>query len=269
MSFHDIEDERTAREFGHLVSRTVILAAARLGIGIDPGNDRPRGGVGKIFSDLVAAQGRKVMPNVHGLMVYECEGNEIFFAANAVGNVTLDPSAFVDVLNASFQDSLSVGEREKTALALIALSKTAGDPLAEGALCVSAVEYLSTDEPWTQAQLDLLAILKTDAAACTRLPETEAKEVADALNSVFKSIRQSIKRRVFALGLTRADWTLFDDLYTLRSGLFHGSIIGRDRHADFAAKARHICTRIVMAAVDKARAAGPAPLSEGRVGDRG
>jgi len=132
------------------------------------------------------------------------------------------------------------------------LSKTAGDPLAEAALCISAVEFLSTDAPWTAAQLDLLTILKTQAAASTELPAAEAKEVAAAIERVFKSIRQSIKRKIIALDLTEADWKLFDDVYALRSRIFHGSVIGRERHTELATKAREICARIVMAAVEKA-----------------
>ena len=173
----------------------------------------------------------------------------LFFGFSASGIVSIDPSAFVDQLTATFRESPDIGEREQTALTLIALSKTAGDPLAEAALCISAVEFLSTDVPWTPAQLDLLTILKTQAAASMKLPTAEAKEVADAIDRVFKSIRQSVKRKVFALGLTEADWKLFDAVYILRSGIFHGSAIGRERHTELATKAREICARIVMAAI--------------------
>ena len=252
LNFHDLEDENSARQFGHQISRAVFLTGVRLGIGIDAGNNRARGGVGKIVADMVATQGGKVMPNVHGLLIYEREGNELFFGASANATVSIDPSAFVDQLTVSFHESSELGEREQTALTLIALSKTAGDPLAEAALCISAVEFLSIDVPWTSAQLDLLTILKTQAATSTQLPVAEAKEVADAIERVFKSIRQSVKRKIIALGLPKADWKLFDDVYVLRSGIFHGSVIGRERHTELASKAREICARIVMAAVEKA-----------------
>jgi hypothetical protein len=66
------------------------------------------------------------------------------------------------------------------------LSKTAREPLAEAALCISAVEYLSTDAPWTPAQLELLTKLQAQAAASTELPQDEAKEVAEGVRGVFK-----------------------------------------------------------------------------------
>jgi hypothetical protein len=115
------------------------------------------------------------------------------------------------------------------------------------------VEYLSTDAPWTHGQLELLTKLQAQAAASAELPQDEAKEVAEAVRRVFKtSIRQSIKRKMTALGLTETDWKSFDNMYSLRSGIFHGSITGRDRHTELATKARGICSCIVMAAANKA-----------------
>jgi hypothetical protein len=111
---------------------------------------------------------------------------------------------------------------------------------------------LSTDAPWTPDQRELLAKLRAEAAASTELPQDEAKEVADAVERVFRSsVRQSIKRRLTALGLTE-DWKAFDEIYSLRSGIFHGSIVGRERHIELATKAREICARIVEAAAKKA-----------------
>ena len=252
IKFDGLEDAKAAREFGGLISRAVVLTGVQLGVGIDAGNNEPRGRVGKVVVDEAAARGVKIMPNVHGLMIYESEGNELFFSAKANAVVSIDPSRFLDTLKLSFHDIHEIGEREQTALSLIALSRIAGDPLAEAALCISAVEFLSTSEPWTDAQRNLLTSLKSKAAASTELREAEAKEVADAIeNGVFKSIRQSIKRKIFALGLREADWKSFDDVYVLRSKIFHGRIIGRDRHAELATKARDICTRIVKAAGNK------------------
>lgn len=114
------------------------------------------------------------------------------------------------------------------------------------------MEYLSTDAPWTPAQLELLTKLQAQAAASTELPQDEAKEVADGFKNVFKSVRQSIKRKMTALGLTESNWKSFDEVYSLRSGIFHGSITGRDRHTELATKAREICSCIVMAAANKA-----------------
>lgn len=248
---HDFADEESAREFGRSIALAVHLTGVRQGVGIDAGEDRPRGGFGKVVADKIAEQGGRLMPNVHGLSVYERQGNEVFFQFSATGLVTADPSSFLNGVAASFQQTSGIGEREQTALVLMALSAAALEPLAVAALCISAVELLSTDAPWTPDQRELLAKLRAEAAASTELPQDEAKEVADAVERVFRSVRQSIKRRLTALGLTE-DWKAFDEIYSLRSGIFHGSIVGREQHVELATKAREICARIVDAAAKKA-----------------
>jgi hypothetical protein len=253
LNIHGLENEDGAREFGRRVALAVLLAGARQDVGIDAGENRATSGFGKIVADAVAEQGGKLLQNVHGLFVYEREGNEVFFHLNASARVTMDPSMFLNGMASSFDETSGLGEREETALALIALSKIAREPLAEAALCISAVEFISTDTPWTPAQLELLTKLQAQAAASTELPQDEAKEIADGLKNVFKSIRQSIKRKMTALGLTETNWKSFDDVYSLRSGIFHGSITGRDRYIELATKARSICSCIVMAAANKAR----------------
>lgn len=252
LNIHGLENEDAAREFGRRVALALLLAGARQDVGIDAGENRATSGFGKIVADEVAEQGGKLLPNVHGLFIYEREGNEVFFHLSANARVTADPSMFLNGMASSFDETPGLGEREQTALALIALSKIAREPLAEAALCISAVEYLSTDAPWTPAQLELLTKLQAQAAASTELPQDEAKEVADGVRRVFKSIRQSIKRKMAALGLTETHWNSFDDIYSLRSSTFHGSITGRDRHTELATKAREICSCIVMAAANKA-----------------
>ena len=213
---------------------------------------------GRLFSSggsppIRSALARRLLSNVHGLFIYEREGNEVFFHMSANARVTTDPSMFLNGMASSFDVTSGLGEREQTAVALIALSKTAHEPLAEAALCISAVEYLSTDAPWTPAQLELLTKLQAQAAASTELPQDEAKEVAEGVRGVFKSIRQSIKRKMTALGLTETQRKSFDDMYSVRSRIFHGSITGRDRHTELATKAREICSCIVMAAANKTR----------------
>ena len=146
----------------------------------------------------MAGQSGKLLPNVHGLYIYEREGNEVFFHLSANARVTTDPSMFLNGMASSFDETPGLGEREQTALALIALSKIAREPLAEAALCISAVEYLSTDAPWTPAQLELLTKLQAQAVASTELPQDEAKEAAEGVRRVFKSIRQNEKWRRLA-----------------------------------------------------------------------
>lgn len=253
LNIHDLENEDIAREFGRLVALAVLLAGTRHGVGIDAGENRATSSFGLIVANAIAEQGGKLLPNVHGLFIYEREGNERFLNVNAIGTVTIDPALLFSEMASSIYEIGDLGEREKTALTLIALSKIAREPLAEAVLCIAAMELLSSDAPWTPAQLKLLAKLQTQAFESSELPQDEAQEVADVLQHVFRSsIRQSIKRKMTALGLTETAWRSFDDIYSLRSGIFHGSIMGRERHTELASKAREICARVVLVAAQKA-----------------
>jgi hypothetical protein len=252
LNIHDLENEHIAREVGRRVILAVLLAGTRRGVGIDVGENRATLSFGSVVVNKIAELGRKLLPNVHGLFIYEREGNEVFMQMNAVGKVTIDPAPFLSEIAASFDETVGLGEREETALTLIALSKAAREPLAAAVLCISAVEFLSTDAPWSPAQLELLDKLQAQASGSTELHREEAKEVAGALGRVFRtSIRQSIKRKMTALGFTETDWRSFDEVYNLRSGIFHGSTTGRDRHHELECKAREICARIVLVAAQR------------------
>lgn len=253
LNAHDLEDENAAWTFGRRIADALLLAGIRRDIGIDGGEDEATFRLSKAVVDKMEEHGGKFMPNVHGLSVYERTGNEFFLQFDAKASVTQDPKMFFDELKSCFGEVEGLGEREQTALALIALSKLAREPLAEATLCISAVEYLSADTPWTSAQLKLLGELKSNALSSPDLSPAEAHEVADGIGRIFRSIRQSIKRKVKSLGLSDEDWKLFDDVYSLRSKIFHGSIVGKKQHVELASRARVICARVVLAAEQSAR----------------
>jgi hypothetical protein len=265
LNIHGLENEDVAHEFGRLVSPAVLLAGTRRGVGIDAGEDRATASFSSVVDDKIAEQGsRKLRPNVHGLDVYKREGNEVFMQPNGIGRVTIDPAPFLNEIAASFDETAGLGEREQIALGLIALSKIAREPLAEAALCISAVELLSDgpdNAPWTTAQKSLLKKLRAQASDATELPDDEAKQVACALQSVFQSISKRIERKMKALELTDADCLFFKKVYDLRSRIFHGPETGRDQHTELANKARDICARIVLAAAQKAHEKGSLCLS--------
>ena len=151
LNIHGLENEDAAREFGRRVALAVLLAGARQDVGIDAGENRATSGFGRIVADKVTEQGGKLLSNVHGLFIYEREGNEVFFHMSANARVTTDPSMFLNGMASSFDVTSGLGEREQTAVALIALSKTAREPLAEAAM------YLSGGIPFNRCAMDACA----------------------------------------------------------------------------------------------------------------
>jgi hypothetical protein len=253
LNVHDFEDENTAREFGQRVADALILAGVRCDLGVDGGKDEASTKFSNAMVSEMEKHGRKLMPNVHGLLVYERTGRESFLQFNATVVVAENPQRVIDEISSSFDLIDGLGVRERIALTLVASSKMAREPLAEAALCISAVEFLSSDIPWSVAQRNLLEKLQLFAASSPDLPEDEAREVADGIKRVFKSIRQSIRRKMKSLGLTEEDWKAFDEVYSLRSSIFHGAVVDKSRHTELASKARKICTRVVLAAEMQAR----------------
>ena len=251
---HDFETEAAAFGYGARLALALLLAGADNDVGIDAGLNKANVSFGQVVLDAFEQErGRKVLPSIHGLHVYERRGNELFLDASATIRVAIDPSKFLDGIATCFDVATGIGGREETALVLIALSRSAKEPLAEAALCISAVEFLANDTPWSDKQFTLLETLQAHARASTDLPSDEAEEVAVALQQSFKSVRQAIKRTMTRLGFSDDEWRTFDAVYKLRSGIFHGKITDRMRHVELASSARTICARIVSAAADAAR----------------
>lgn len=74
--------------------------------------------------------------------------------------------------------------------------------------------------------------------------------VADAIGRLFRlSIRQSVKTKMKALGMTDEDWKEFDAVYDLRSRVFHGGQASQTTYQDLARRSLAISTKIVLAAV--------------------
>ncbi|QAY95099.1 hypothetical protein CWB41_04620 [Methylovirgula ligni] len=226
-------------------------------MGIDLGDNRATSGLAKGVIDAIAEQkGRRLLSDVHGLAVYEDDGNCDFYHLEGRVTVTADPTTFLNAAVSAFDEVDGLDEDQAAALNLIGLSKSAREPLAEAVLCISAVELLSHESPWTNDQLALLENLKQQATSSTGLPIEQAEEVAKAIgsDSVFKSIRQSIKRTFAEMGMSDADWKAFDDIYDLRSKIFHGKLKrgNQVKHRELAYKARDICARFVAELIKQA-----------------
>ncbi|MFG1320361.1 hypothetical protein [Xanthobacter autotrophicus] len=248
--FTDFESEKEANSFGVRFSNAILLASILHGTGIDPGEDAATSGFADSVSAAVAQVGGKLLQNVHGLMAYESDGNEVFFEFSASGTVTQNTDTFLSSVAESFMKLPTIGTLETLALRLLALSKISPDPLAQAALAISAVEALSACPPWTPDQQRLIAKLKAEALATDDVPADEKSEVASALDRLFRdSIRQSIKRKMKSLGLTQSDWKDFDEVYNLRSRVFHGKTSGRENYLDLSSKAGDICAKIVIASI--------------------
>ena len=251
------ETKNAAESFGRKLARALRVAALDRHLGVDFGLDRATIGFSERIVKAVANEGGKLLPNVHGLFVYEKEGNETFISISATGVVRGDPSLMVASLQDARAANLDWDNRLAAAIELVLLSKMAKEPLSEAALSISALEHLAADMPWSDRQLALLKSLE-QVALTSDLEEDERAEVAKAVAQSFKSIRQSIRTMLRRLRFDANDLKTFDRLYGLRSGVFHGSNLNREQYQLLANEAREFCTKVVLAAIKGSVALPPA-----------
>ncbi|MEP9356100.1 hypothetical protein ABLE93_21220 [Xanthobacter sp. KR7-65] len=247
--FTDFKNESEAKIFGEQFLEAILISSALNNTGIDPGENTATSGFGDVVAAAVAKSGGVLRQNVHGLMFYESQGNDVFFEFSGSAIITQNTEKFISSINEYVGKAKNVGTLESLSLKLLALSGISSDPLSKAALAISAVEALSASPPWTVNQSRLIAKLKSEALAANDVPDDEKTEIANALDRLFRSsIRQSIKRKMASLGLSQDDWIEFDEVYNLRSRIFHGSASGRENYNDLASKSAKICTKIVLSA---------------------
>jgi hypothetical protein len=138
-------------------------------------------------------------------------------------------------------------------LRLLNLALMTSEPLAQMVLAISAVEELGQNEKWSEAQLALIKQLAAIADASGDLSADQGGEVAKSIRGgLFRlSLRQGVMRLLSHLQLDhlRNEW---DQLYGVRSGLFHGTARLSDSEINQAAlDSITLCGRIILAMVAK------------------
>lgn len=254
--------EEEARVFGEQLRTMISLAGVCCRLGIDVGQDQQTGWVSEDFAKsagLIQSHER-IMPTVHGLVVFPDDERTRFFLVQASGRVLADAEAFIEALR-----ELAGGlPRELTsateAVRIMNLALLSSQPQAQIALCLSAVEALGQDEKWTDAQTVLISSLAAQVERNADVAEVERREVAEAIRRGLHRIglRQGVMRILDKLDLRhlRKEW---DRVYGLRSGLFHGTVsLSEPEIGQLAFDAVGLCGKIILALCEKNGATLPA-----------
>ncbi|TCM62362.1 hypothetical protein [Rhizobium sp. BK068] len=253
LRFDGIESEAEANKFASQLAEAIVTTAAKRQFGVDLGKNKPTLQFSDEYIDeLKKKTGRTLVNDVHGFMVFQKTGKEEFRAMSATGVVYQNLDAFITAVTAEFEEPAKNSDKLHSATELTALAMMSQDPLAQGTLCMSAIELLAL-QPWNERQGLLISKLRKEAASSEDLPSEEAEEVSHAMKNVFKSIRQGLKRLVLEeLDLGSEVWKALDDLYSLRSAIFHGtSKFDRQANIDFGSRAADLCSRIIAVAIHK------------------
>ena len=219
--------EEEALDFGKRLRTIIEFAGICSRLGIDVGLDRPTAWMSEEFarSAGLIQPHERLLPNIHGLAVVPDDESIRFPLIQADGIVRADPEQFVTAL-AELAAGLPVHSSTATAgVRLLNLALINSQPLTQIVLALSAVEALGQDEAWTDAQAALIEELATQVETGTGSGDAERSEVAAALRRSLHRIglRQGVMRVLTRLGLQhlRREW---DRIYSLRSGLFHGTV---------------------------------------------
>lgn len=220
--------EAEALDAGTRWRAMVEKAFARLNIGADFGDRAATGAATQHGLSAFAAQvGSRVLNDVHGVMVFECDPWPRFVRVEAKGVVGKPADRLLEVLRATVGGGIAMSERESLAYDLYSASFSTDSPDARFALLMMALETIIEPQPRDStviAHVDQL-IAATEAAD---LPPRERASITGSLNWLrTESIGQAGRRIAAQLGdrtyMGEKPSEFFTNSYELRSRLVHGA----------------------------------------------
>ena len=242
--------EEDARKFGERLHLLATIAGLCSHLGIDAGRDRT-------LSRFTEHAGRRkglerdvrMPPEIHGILVLPDDGKSRFAYASASLSVKSDPAQLLEAIETLSDDSASFDITRYPdplvySLRLLNLAMIADDSRAKIVLAIAAVEGLIRNEKWSERQkrwlADTIEQLREEA-------DIELEEMAGALQRMHRvSLRQGVFRLLDrnGLGHLKSRW---DELYSKRSGLFHGTrVFDRYQISDIANGTVKLCVTIVL-----------------------
>jgi hypothetical protein len=224
----DTEDEakEAARRWRGILQR----AFARVGIGADFGRRAPEGSFTRHgLKWLEGDAGQRVLNDVYGISVFECEPPPRF-ARIEMGGVSVGRNAdrLAGTLAATVERNLIMGDRDELAYDLYSASFAESSADARFAMLMMAAETLIEPEPRPAAVREHVERLIAETRG-SNLPQTEKDSIIGSLRWVREeSISQAGRKLASGLGDRRymgeAPERFFTNCYTLRSRLFHGHV---------------------------------------------
>lgn len=244
------ETEEAARFFGETLRAQVELAALSSRLGVDTGQNQTTSWVNEDWarSKGLIGEDEHIVPNVHGLLIVPDDENSKIVLMEGTGTVTADPDHFIGAI-AELSDAGLVDLGDCTAgVRLLNFALMNSEALARAVLAFAAVEALGQDEVWSERQKVRLAELATEVEKEARGQDDELLEISEALRRSLHRIglRQGVMRVLERLDLSylKKDW---DNLYGVRSGIFHGTkSLSRPELDEFANEALGLCAKIVI-----------------------
>ena len=227
-----------AEAAGRALKNAVQLASLDIGLGIDTGLDVITGGPGPVVIEAAAHEGVQLLPDVHGLQVFEeTENPAISMGLTAQGTVLSPLDTFINSLVIRTYNFKPLDDKRLLACRLYALSRFETSQRSRLLTLVTALDLLSETLPRTGVALkvvnEVLEIAKTrrKEAKNAGASEVELSQVGALLSALGslrnQSISASIKRLAETVGTDvmifgKAPDQIVDEAYKARNELIHG-----------------------------------------------
>jgi hypothetical protein len=133
----------TAEHAGRKLRDTLLLASLDAGISLDIGTDKVLGGPGQVVIDAAAKDAVLLLPDVHGLLVFEETGIPVQMTGTAAAYVGTPLSGFENAMKIRSQHSDHVDEKHALATQLHGLSRFEASLRSRLLTLVTALDILS------------------------------------------------------------------------------------------------------------------------------
>ncbi|MDP5220041.1 hypothetical protein Q5Y75_22790 [Ruegeria sp. 2205SS24-7] len=243
------ETNEEAAAFGEHLKTSVAIVCLATKQGVDMGEGNPTSSVNEAWLREQGALGQRerLVDDIHGLTVVPDDDLNKIMHISGKGSVTAAPGLFVESMHELEKSPSNQPKRAILGVHLLNFACMNPEALAKAVLAFSAVEELGQGEGWSEKQRALINELASQLEE-SGAGDVEKLEIADGLRRSFfrLSLRQGVKRVLEELGLADQirEW---DRLYSIRSGLFHGTTqLSATETSKFANEALDFCGRIIL-----------------------
>jgi hypothetical protein len=222
--------EAEAKDAGEFYEVALMVALARVRVGADFGSRAAKGAfTGEGLKLLEQQHGKRILNDVHGLMVYEAEPRPGFAQTKANMLRGVNQESFLQAFNGAVVMHPKLTEREQLAFSLFNASFFQPTADSRFLLLVMSIEVLIEPAPRSiESQSHVKSLIAATKAAS--IPSEERESMLGTIRWLAKeSINKAGRRLVTSRlgtrqyeGRSAADF--FTHVYNMRSNLVHGNM---------------------------------------------
>jgi hypothetical protein len=208
------------------------LTLARLRVGADFGSDITKSSFTHAGLAMLAEQtGRRVLNDVHGLMIYECQPPPLFAAFHVDAVRGVSQRQFEEVFSQAIENVREPTAREKLALNLFNASFFQKDTESRFLLLIMAVEALLDPSARSSAATAHVDSMIRATHESTSLSPNEKQSILGSLKWLKRESINQAGRRLAAellddrMYMEKKPEVFFSECYSIRSSLVHGQFL--------------------------------------------